>query len=86
MALKAIQSDTCYEARENHHVTCDPRKSIPGTAKVVKTHNLYLAYVKGFLEPLIRSTTVFVKANLELFRKLLFDQIRQAGYGRRICL
>ena len=49
MALKAIQSDTCYEARENHHVTCDPRKSIPGTAQVVKTHNLYLAYVKGFL-------------------------------------
>ena len=82
MALKAIQTDTCYEARENHHVTCDPRKSIPGTAQVVKTHKLYL----GFLEPLIRSTTVFVKANLELFRKLLFDQIRQAGYGRRICL
>ena len=34
MALKAIQSDSCYEARENHHVTCDPRKTIPGTAQV----------------------------------------------------
>ena len=34
VALKAIQSDTCYEARENHHVTCDPRKTIPGTAQV----------------------------------------------------
>ena len=35
MALKAIQSDSCYEARENHHVTCDPRKTIPGTAQVL---------------------------------------------------
>ena len=37
VALKAIQSDTCYEARENHHVTCDPRKTIPGTAQVQNT-------------------------------------------------
>jgi len=54
MASKAIQSDSCYEARENHHVTCDPRKTIPGTAQVVPRHTkiqfLSLTHVKGLVD------------------------------------